>query len=524
MIQTIIIEDETILRQGIISLIDWNSMGCEIIGDFSNGIAALEFAEKHKIDLIVTDIQMPLLNGLELAKTIKELSPSTKIIILTAYADFEYTKTAIQLNISDYVLKSNFVNELPEAIIRVKNMIEKEQEESGRQPDASSDSLKYIIAAGILDNAILDPKEIKNWAANFLEPFTDYYVLQAEIHSLDFSSFTNTDEPTLHAITNFFCLAFKNYHFLSFWLAKHSYAIIVCFNQSTESDNLKKLVITCNKILSTVNEHMNFHVNIGISGQHKDITELKNAHKEALDSLSYTYHNDNLSIYVSDTDKKPFSPACIDIEFLSNQFFLGVTERKIKETELIFNNIILEIRKEQFELEQVKIMALLITSSFFRKLNKNMPLTNIELIERSITKQVLCCHSLHSVFMVIKNILKDSETWEFSTFASPNHLVNQVNEYITQNYKKPIKVSEIANCLHINSSYISRLYKKITNDSIINALNKYRISKAKDLLKNNNYMVWEIGSMVGIEDPAYFTMVFTKYEGVSPTVYRNLNY
>ena len=87
----------------------------------------------------------------------------------------------------------------------------------------------------------------------------------------------------------------------------------------------------------------------------------------------------------------------------------------------------------------------------------------------------------------------------------------------------PIKLEEIAQILHVNSSYLSRLYKKESGDSIITALNKYRISRAKELLKSGEHLVSEVGCMVGIEDPAYFANVFTKYTGVSPKNYKTEN-
>lgn len=92
MIQVLIVEDETILRKGIVSLIDWNHLGCEVAGSCENGNAALEFLKSHTVQLIVTDIKMPGLDGLELSEIVRREHPEIKIILLTAYAAFEWAK------------------------------------------------------------------------------------------------------------------------------------------------------------------------------------------------------------------------------------------------------------------------------------------------------------------------------------------------------------------------------------------------------------------------------------------------
>ena len=98
--------------------------------------------------------------------------------------------------------------------------------------------------------------------------------------------------------------------------------------------------------------------------------------------------------------------------------------------------------------------------------------------------------------------------------------VLEISAYIQRHFDQPVRIDDIAHALHMNSSYLSRTYKNCTGHSIIHALNYYRIEHAKVLLESGKYKITEIASMVGLEEPAYFTTVFTKYTGCSPSSYK----
>ena len=105
MLKMIIIEDEKLEREGLVDFFDWNDMGVQIIGTACDGIEGMELAEHTKPDIIITDIKMPGMNGLDMSKKIKEILPETKIIILTGYGDFKFAKQAIGISVSAYILK-----------------------------------------------------------------------------------------------------------------------------------------------------------------------------------------------------------------------------------------------------------------------------------------------------------------------------------------------------------------------------------------------------------------------------------
>lgn len=112
----LVVDDEAVIRKGISSFINWDSLDCQVAGTASNGLEAIEFIKEHPTDIIITDIKMPVMDGLAVARYAYENYPETKVILLTGYADFEYAKTAIKYNVSAFILKPTNKKDLIEAI------------------------------------------------------------------------------------------------------------------------------------------------------------------------------------------------------------------------------------------------------------------------------------------------------------------------------------------------------------------------------------------------------------------------
>ena len=126
--KVLLVDDEEEVRNAIEQRISWEELGFEVIGKAQNGVKAMEIAEKLQPDVVITDIKMPYMNGLELARNLKEENPGVRILILTGFDEFEYAKEAVHLEIEEYILKPVNANELSECLKRLKNVLDKERE------------------------------------------------------------------------------------------------------------------------------------------------------------------------------------------------------------------------------------------------------------------------------------------------------------------------------------------------------------------------------------------------------------
>lgn len=155
MVKVLIVDDERNIREGIQKLIDWESLKCEVIGACVNGVSALEFIEKNEVDMVVTDIKMPVMDGLELSKHIRDEYPDIKVIILTAYSEFDMAKKAITFNVTDFIIKNDFMDELPKAVEKnVTAITAKREEKKESTADEIHSDDRYFIS--ILKSLVTD--------------------------------------------------------------------------------------------------------------------------------------------------------------------------------------------------------------------------------------------------------------------------------------------------------------------------------------------------------------------------------
>lgn len=128
MLKVFLVEDEVVMRNGIKNNIPWEQEGFEFVGEASDGELAYPLIKREKPDILITDIRMPFMDGLELSRLVKKELPQIKIIILSGYNEFDYAKTAISIGVTDYLLKPISSAKLLEAVKKVGDMIEKEQD------------------------------------------------------------------------------------------------------------------------------------------------------------------------------------------------------------------------------------------------------------------------------------------------------------------------------------------------------------------------------------------------------------
>ncbi|MGI6123460.1 MAG: helix-turn-helix transcriptional regulator [Acetivibrionales bacterium] len=186
------------------------------------------------------------------------------------------------------------------------------------------------------------------------------------------------------------------------------------------------------------------------------------------------------------------------------------------------NELFEKFRKNKEPIEQIKVSNMLLCSLCFRLLaNLSLDIDNIEINEADIYKQIRQCRSIQSLLGILTGVIDSIFKLISENKKQYSLIVREVNTYLHENFNKNITLQSLADYVHVNSSYLSRLFKKETGMSIIDTLNKLRIEKAKQLLMNPKNKIFEVASEVGIDDPTYFTHVFVKYAGISPKEYRD---
>lgn len=517
MYKIMLVDDERNIRNGIKHLIDWDGLDCEVVSDCRNGKEALDYIKDNEVDIVVTDIKMPVIDGLELCKNIKENKYDVEVIILTAYSDFTFAQKAIKYNVVDFVIKNEFIEELPSAVEKAKEIINEKRKESKKIQLSINDYNEYRLH--ILTRLALS----QNVSIEDIEKYNidkyNYCISACEINYYDGEKENNS---SIKMLKNFLNITMKDYD-SEVVPIKDNHIMIVILIDKNKVVTLNKIVQHFNEILLMVEEFMRLDIKLGISQIINETSEINNAYKKANEALSrITTKGNTLYIY----DSEPMideNTVNINIEQFTKEI-CDITLKGDKENaEIKIKDLGEELVKSDKSFEQCKMDILIICGSIIRNVVKYDISQDFNQIEKKLYKSINDAKTMFSLIDISKHIVDIAISICTDKKDIRNKLVTNVDNFIKINYKNNISLQDISNALFLNSSYLSRAYKKSTGITVTDAINMYRITKAKSLLKNSELKIYEIGLEVGFSDPAYFSHVFVKYNNQNPTEYRNSN-
>ncbi len=489
MYNIIIADDEKNIREGIVDLIEWEELNCHVSAALRNGEQVLEYLKKseEQIHIVITDIRMPIMGGMELAGILRETYPDISVIILTAYSDFTYARQAIKYQVADFVVKNEFFVELPKAMARIVKDFETakyNQEEKNRFP------------------------AVKAWKY--------YRVCACEVkaeESFDFDGYRKNMENLLET-------SFRGYQ-TTLVSGEDNLFYFVVGQQEREDDSIR-FQRKLEKFISLADSFQNLRLRIGVSCLVEETDQMLKGKKLALRNLSNIYNDEN-PIRIANTQNLEIKQYWLDdgdIDSYMRNLYIALRSGDPAEKKKLEEFFMEYLQKEERSLEQCKSDTHSIISYLFRKIKITdreekvfAPEIVLDAVYKTRTKAGLW-DVIRDTCMVIQSLFLKNN-------VSQNELIQNVEKIIHREYGKRLNLKLISQKLFVNSSYLSRIYKKETGLTVTDAINEYRVRKAKEILDTKEYKVYEVGKMVGIEDPAYFTHVFLKYEGQTPTDYMN---
>ena len=495
MYRVVIAEDETLIRQGIENLIPWNSLGCEIVCSSSNGADALQFIQNNPVDIVVTDIQMAVMDGLELSRRIDEEYPLVKVIILTSHAKFDYAQQSIRYGVVDFIMKSDFLTQLPLSIEKVKKRIEEENERQKISPANVRQSLS---------------KALQSSAAYLTAELDDgFYVLCCEV--VDEGQRSEEDASLLEI----FKLSFEENHVYTLKTSNEVYLTIL--NGFPGENAVTSLVRQCNNLCYMAEKLTGLTIVIGISQRHAGAQSLDEAQFQAVEALSNIFENTSLAFYKEvcelPTSNIPNINAMIN-ELINHLVY----ENDLPASFSLVSDMFQEFHRCGATIAEVQANALLLCYAVNRLLAENE--SSLQKNNQSISFQMEQARSYKRLFKLVQTFIKEASKSIKDNQLSKNRIVRDIDSYILNHYRQQISLDKIALDLHVSKSYLCRVYKKERKISIIDALNRHRVDVAKHYLKTTDKKILDIANEVGFDSSSYFSTVFSKYEGISPKDYK----
>lgn len=520
----LIVDDEKVVRDRVVSLIDWEAAGFHVIGACENGLEAIEAIEKERPDLVMTDIRMPFMDGIELADHILHNHPMIKLVFLTGFDDFNYARKAIDLSVMDYLLKPITADELSESLKRIRERLDRqlaERRDINQLREYFEQSLPQLRSGFLsqLINGNLQPRiiseAIKTMNMHELENEA-FRVAVIEIDDASFSQgvFSQSD----HGLACFgvFNIAEEicSREDIGMAFIHSDQVVIIIYHPEA------RLEETLDEIRLAVRGFLQLTLSIGVSSK-INVNEMRRGWQEAVRALDYRLVvGDDSLIFLEDLEQVDSRPPIVSRE-LENKLLTAVKVGHLDDLEKAVEQIMSVITSSQWPLEYVRFFLSGIAASLISEaaatgvdLNETLPVDQMtQYLTRSNLGDIASWLADTSIGLMkaIENGRRDN----------CQLLVEQANAYLQNNYaNRDLSLNLISSHLHISPSYFSAVYKRETGETFISALLRIRMEKASDLMITTNLKNFEIASQVGYDDPHYFSVCFKKYYKKSPNDFR----
>lgn len=530
MYKLLIVDDEPLVQVGIKSMLNWAELNIEVIGTAVNGQAALKIMEEQSPDIVITDVKMPVMSGLELIRQCREQygSDNPYFIILTSYEDFHMVKEAITYQVTDYLVKMELTPaSLTEAIERVLKRIQESESK-----DTSSENIvhpfydKFFIR---LINNLFESEEqfsLQSQDLNLDFHYDRYVCCYGEMSSNQADSLPIEKQLSLFASSMQMLKELAGKYLPSFCLSLDTrhFALIFCYEagQTDNSSYGRELKDILKKISETLTKYYNVSFRCGIGSLVEEPLAVCDSYQFSRQaSISANadnpivffedclrddfYHNSfNISLFKQDLTKA-FEE--YDSELLNRtlddlcELFLSHPDHYVQAMDGACNILYLSISLLQD--------GETIVSDFFRDNPDGY---------RSIYKQTTVEQIVNWLGFFKR---QTCQLFESHHKDYKNHIVANVKKYINEHLTERLFLNEVAAVFGISPNYLSQLFGKYSDMGFSEYINACKISESKRLLTESNLKVYEVAEKLGFESAFYFSKVFKKVEGVSPTEYLN---
>ncbi|MGM0751608.1 MAG: response regulator transcription factor [Bacillota bacterium] len=522
MLKVILVDDEIQIRKGLKWKVNWEEEGFDIVGEASNGKEALKVVEEEKPDLVLTDVRMPVMDGIQLVKMLSAEQPDIKVIVLSGYADFEYVRSSLVEGVKDYLLKPVDPEELSAALRKSRNEIEAEKKrriETDRMTQLIHHHAEEMREQYLLHLVKDEWAELNITGERLRQLKLDELVGEEAVVQFITVEIRSGDREQVRELFlpfRMLCreLSYEHEGVLSFYDTSYPNMIhFLCHHRSGENQ-ARPFV---NELQRSVSTYLNLETVIGLGKEVRGLPQLKNGYISALLSWSQS-SADARSQLVDGTTNKQTIELTEEAEWkLSNSMEQGEYDTFKK---LLLMTLAECDQQSMMSYSFVANRVLFMLGSMARKYDLysddmkkmmwNCQLSIWELTSRDRVKE----HLLKAARSITEKV---SETRRSSNGTA---IVENVRQYMDRHYANEISLTSLADQFHINSAYLSEMFKEQVGQNFSDYLVDLRMDKARSLLKDEQLKIIEIAHLVGYSNSGYFSTVFKKRFGQKPLDYR----
>ena len=531
MIKVFLCEDEFVVREGIKNNIDWAGNGYEFTGEASDGELALPLIRKLEPDIVITDIKMPFMDGLELSRIIRKELPFTEIVILSGYEEFDYAKQAISIGVAQYLTKPisgddllGELNALRDKIIKskeeraLKEKFKKEMEENVRRE--RSELFRYLVSGNCSVTELLEKAEKLNMDLSAMWYNIILLFTKSEHHELEeySKSSVTIDEYINEIVKDSGCILFDR--------DLEGKAILIMGDSEESLAKTQENMIERFREVFKEYSHVRFFGGIGKSVNR--LSRLNESYEDAGCAMANRFFVANSGFFTADRQRKnenqgaeQFDMSNIDAKRIDKSNVAKFLKLgNIDEIPFYVNEFVASVGEDAFSSyifrQYIAMDVFFAVSGFVEELSS----AKQQLTVSEVTKDSLA--SVDSVKEYITATIAEAIKLRDSVATNRyKDIVDDAVKYIEENYAdEELSLNQLASHVNVSPNHLSTIFSQQTGQTFIKYLTEYRMEKAKEMLKCTAMRSSEISEAVGYKDPHYFSYMFKKTVGVTPTNYR----
>ncbi|QLG41545.1 MULTISPECIES: response regulator [Paenibacillus] len=502
-----LVDDEELGLEMMRDYIRWEEMGIYIMGTASNGREALEKIEATQPDIVLTDVQMPIMNGIDLARKIHESYDSIQVMFLTGHDEFQYVKSAINVGAVGYMLKPLDLNEIESVISKVKQRCDEVAMKNRSMEAAKANILKELSYEKNEDRAI-------DLACSFSRlcrqsETTRYAMALFSIDPKEAEEEQQSLEECTARLVSFLDHFFK---------AKNLKAIFVDYKEGETGVFMEAAQqpghYAWEDLAEAIRSALDFTVTAAVGGQETELSNIHCLYEQTRTILNERFYEGTGTI--------------IHAETLSNQFYTEhMPPFEQKEWFEAINRLDFEWAAQKLHGYIEGLATLRVKKKIICDWSIDLVNELLEQLHKPVPKRAELYHSiynaltLHEIEDLILGTAEDAVSMLGERFMDKNaKLIHKVRTLIDQNYNQPITINSLSDQVYLSPNYLRSIFKDKTGMTIHDYLTRIRLDKARELLADGSLKIHDIAQNVGYESTSYFISLFLKTQGVTPNEYR----
>jgi len=536
MYKTLIVEDEKWTRDALVGLIDWERHGIRLCPAAANGEEALALIERELPDILLTDIRMPGMSGLELIDRAKGIREDLEAIVVSGYDDFAYVQQALRLGVCDYLLKPFRAEDVVRVLEEAKRRIEEKRRQRHELDDirARWRTNVFAVKSHVLSQWARYPKGVMEDRARVIaecgmaveakSPFQLGIVRldrpwraapkEGELELIRYAA-SNILQETLEPFYQGRMETFRDGDDLA-WIG----------NVPDTDAGKSALKAALELVKENVRAFLGWEVSIGVSDAGRSVDELCLAYAEAREALErrffHGYGHVHLYSELGRTDADAADAADeAELKKLEQSIIQAVRTARYSDALDSLENWLERLRaRPDLGRNKIQLLAMELIAEWKRFVSE----LNVEAIEwknqlYNWVDEIPNVETIDELSAVMKQIFR-SLVERLSSQKPMHKTVRQAIRIIEERYRTRLTLESVAKDVYVSPAYLSVLFKQETGTNFLDYLHQYRIARAKELLKEGVLKIYEIAEAVGYHDERHFSATFKKWTGVSPSQYQ----